>query len=60
MVAVAAVVLALVTLLLAVPAPAQIDEGDVEAARQRMISTSGSPRRDGCRVGGGRGEERST
>ena len=28
-----------VTLLLAVPAPAQIDEGDVEAARQRMIST---------------------
>ena len=39
MVAVAVVVLALVTLLLAVPAPAQIDEGDVEAARQRMIST---------------------
>jgi murein DD-endopeptidase MepM/ murein hydrolase activator NlpD len=33
------VVLASVTLLLAVPAPAQIDEGDVEAARQRMIST---------------------
>jgi murein DD-endopeptidase MepM/ murein hydrolase activator NlpD len=33
------VVLALVTLLLAAPAPAQIDEDDVEAARQRMIST---------------------
>ncbi|HEX2367713.1 MAG TPA: hypothetical protein VHM94_00615, partial [Acidimicrobiia bacterium] len=33
------VALAMVALLLAGPAPAQIDEDDVEAARQRMVTT---------------------